>query len=132
MSPTVMIVEDDVMIREMMDITLSQAGYRVMAVGSGESALDLLRRIKVDLVLLDVHMPQMSGLDVLMAMTRIGRQTPPVVMVTANRQADTVAEAMRLGCVGYMAKPFAPGDLLGRVARALAGRPAMRIDCVEI
>lgn len=132
MSATVMIVEDDGMIREMMDITLSQAGYRVMAVGSGESALDMLRRIKVDLVLLDVHMPKMSGLDVLMAMTRIGRQTPPVVMVTANRQAHTVAEAMRLGCVGYMAKPFAPGDLLGRVARALAGRPATRADCVEI
>jgi DNA-binding response OmpR family regulator len=39
---------------------------------------------------------------------------------------------MRLGCVGYMAKPFAPTDLLGRVARALAGRPAARVDYVEI
>lgn len=127
-----MIVEDDVMIREMMDITLSQAGYRVIAAGSGESALDLLRRIKVDLVLLDIHMPQMSGLDVLMAMTNMGRKAPPVLMVTANRQADTVAEAMLLGCMGYMAKPFAPGDLLGRVNRALVGRLSTRINCVEI
>lgn len=132
MTATLMIVEDDESIREMIDITLSQAGYGVIAVGSGESALDLLKRVKVDLVLLDVHMPRMSGLDVLMAMARIGRPTPPVLMVTANRQADTVAEAMRLGCVGYMAKPFAPGDLLGRVARALAARPATRADCVEI
>jgi DNA-binding NarL/FixJ family response regulator len=53
-------------------------------------------------------------------------------MVTANRQAQTVAEAMRLGCMGYMAKPFAPGDLLGRVNRALAGRLATRNDFVEI
>jgi DNA-binding response OmpR family regulator len=132
MSATVMIVEDDVMIREMMDITLSQAGYRVIAVGTGESSLDLLRRIKVDLVLLDIHMPQMSGLDVLMALPRIGRKVPAVLMVTANRQAQTVAEAMRLGCMGYMAKPFAPGDLLGRVIRALAGRLAPRTDFVEI
>lgn len=132
MTATLMVVEDDESIREMIDITLSQAGYGVIAVGSGESALDLLKRVKVDLVLLDVHMPRMSGLDVLMAMARIGRPTPPVLMVTANRQVDTVAEAMRLGCVGYMAKPFAPGDLLGRVARALAVRPATRADCVEI
>ena len=132
MTATVMIVEDDDMVREMIDITLSQAGYRVASAGSGESALDLLKRIKVDLVLLDVHMPRMSGLDVLMAMAKSGRNTPPVLMVTANRQASTVAEAMRLGCVGYMAKPFAPGDLLGRVARALTKRPAPRADCVEI
>ena len=132
MTATVMIVEDDEMIREMMDITLSQAGYGVAAAGSGESALDLLKRVKVDLVLLDVHMPRMSGLDVLMAMAKSGRNSPPVLMVTANRQAGTVAEAMRLGCVGYMAKPFAPGDLLGRVARALATRPAIRAGSVDI
>ena len=132
MSATVMIVEDDEMIREMMDITLSQAGYGVTSAGSGESALDLLKRVKVDLVLLDVHMPRMSGLDVLTAMARMGRNTPPVLMVTANCQAATVAEAVRLGCVGYMAKPFAPGDLLGRVAKALAGRPVPRPDYVEI
>ena len=131
MSETVMIVEDDDLVRDMMDITLSQAGYRVTSAGSGESALDLLRRIKVELVLLDIHMPQMSGLDVLMAMGRMGRNTP-VLMVTANRQAETVAEAIRLGCVGYMAKPFAPADLLGRVNRALTGRSAARVDYVDI
>lgn len=127
-----MIVEDDEMIREMMDITLSQAGYGVTTAGSGESALDLLKRVRVDLVLLDVHMPHMNGLEVLKAMPRLGRSAPPVLMVTANRQAETVTEAMRLGCVGYIAKPFAPADLLGRVARALAPRPAARLDCVEI
>ena len=132
MKATVMIVEDDEMIREMMDVTLSQAGYAVTAVGSGESALDLLNRVRIDLVLLDVHMPRMSGLDVLMAMSKKGRNSPPVLMVTANRLASTVAEAVRLGCVGYMAKPFAPGELLGRVARALLQRPPARLDCVEI
>ena len=132
MSATVMIVEDDEAIREMMHITLSQAGYAVASAASGESALDMLKRIKVDLVLLDVHMPRMSGLDVLNAMARMGRRKPPVLMVTANRQANTVAEAVRLGCVGYMAKPFAPADLLGRVSRALTRGPAPRLDYVDI
>ena len=132
MSATVMIVEDDESIREMMHITLSQAGYAVASAASGESALDMLKRIKVDLVLLDVHMPRMSGLDVLNAMARMGRRKPPVLMVTANRQANTVAEAVRLGCVGYMAKPFAPADLLGRVSRALTRGPAPRLDYVDI
>lgn len=132
MTATVMIVEDDEMIREMMDITLSQAGYGVTTAGSGASALDLLKRVRIDLILLDVHMPHMSGLEVLASLRRSGRAAPPVLMVTANRQAETVAEAMRLGCVGYIAKPFAPGELLGRVARALAPRPAARTDSVEI
>jgi len=101
---TLLIVEDDALIREMMDITLSQAGYGIVAVGSGQSALEVLGRLRIDLVLLDVHMPEMSGLDVLAAMRRMGGTMPPVLMVTANRNADTVQEAMRLGCVGYVAK----------------------------
>lgn len=120
MTTTVLIVEDDEMIREMMDITLSQAGYAVLTAGSGQAALDLLKRLRIGLVLLDVHMPRMSGLEVLAAMRRVNRAGPPVLMVTANRQPDTVAQAVRLGCAGYVAKPFAPGDLLTRVARALA------------
>ena len=132
MSATVMIVEDDEMIRELMDITLSQAGYGVTTAGSGASALDLLKRVRIDLILLDVHMPHMSGLEVLAAMRRSGRSTPPVLMVTANRQAETVKESMRLGCAGYVAKPFTPDGLLGRVAKALAVRPSARLDWVEI
>lgn len=132
MTATVMIVEDDESIREMMHVTLSQAGYAVAPAASGESALDLLGRVRVDLVLLDVHMPRMSGLDVLSAMASMGRHKPPVLMVTANRQSATVAEAMRLGCVGYMAKPFAPADLLGRVSRALTRDPARRLDYLDI
>ncbi|MDZ4363235.1 response regulator transcription factor [Brevundimonas sp.] len=116
---TLLIVEDDALIREMMDITLSQAGYGIVTAGSGSSALDVLRRLRVDLVLLDVHMPKMSGLDVLAAMRRMGAVMPPVLMVTANRSAETVQEAMRLGCVGYVAKPFSPNDLLSRVQRVL-------------
>lgn len=132
---TLLIVEDDFLIREMMDITLSQAGYGIVTAGSGPSALDVLRRLRVDLVLLDVHMPEMSGLDVLKAMRRMGTVMPPVLMVTANCSADTVQEAMRLGCVGYVAKPFSPEGLLSRVQRVLKsaapGAVARRASAAE-
>lgn len=122
MKPLVMIVEDDDMIREMMDITLTQAGYRVTTASSGQAGLDLLKRFRVNLMLLDVHMPHMSGLEVLAVMKRMGRTMPPVLMVTANRQAETVNQAMRMGCIGYVAKPFTPDSLVSRVRKALTMR----------
>jgi DNA-binding response OmpR family regulator len=119
MTRTALIVEDDPMIREVMDVALSQAGFAVTTAATGEAALDVLRRLRVDLVLLDIHMPRMSGLDVLMAMRRLGRAMPPVLMVSANRSAETVREAMLLGCKGYVAKPFSPEELVSRVMRVL-------------
>ncbi|RZJ01481.1 MAG: response regulator [Brevundimonas sp.] len=121
MSASILIVEDDDMIREMMDVILTQAGYNVSLAAGGEAALDLLKRSRFKLVLLDVHMPRVSGLDVLKTMQALGRTMPPTVMVTANRNAETVGEAMQLGCVGYVAKPFTPDVLRARVRSALAG-----------
>lgn len=120
MKPAVLIVEDEDMIREMMDITLTQAGYRVTTVADGAAALEVLKHQIVQLVLLDVHMPRMSGLEVLEKIKRRVKPTPPVLMVTANRNAETVTEAMRLGCAGYIAKPFAPANLVARVKSAMA------------
>jgi len=119
---SVLIVEDDEMIREMMDFTLTQAGYTVASASSGEAALELARRMKFSAILLDIHMPRMSGVDVLRALKRTGR--PPVIMVTANRNAETVGEAMRLGCSGYLCKPFRPEELVQRVKASLAPRAA--------
>lgn len=120
MKPAVLIVEDEDMIREMMDITLTQAGFRVTTVSNGASALEVLKHQTVQLVLLDVHMPHMSGLEVLEKIKRRVRPTPPVLMVTANRNAETVTQAMRLGCAGYIAKPFKPDELIARLRSAMA------------
>jgi DNA-binding response OmpR family regulator len=115
-----MIVEDDESVREMMDIALSQAGYQVSAVSNGQSALDLLNRQRFQLVLLDVHMPRMNGLELLGTMRRM-KTAPPVVMVSADTQGDTVRQALSLGCSGYLAKPFSPRDLVERARWAMAG-----------
>lgn len=123
MSPSILVVDDDANIREMMDVILTQAGFQVATEPSGEAALDLLKRSRFALMLLDVHMPRMSGLDLMAAMKRLTR-TPPVLMVTADGQTGTVREALALGCVGYVAKPFRPVALVERVRRALAPAPA--------
>ncbi|KPF82244.1 hypothetical protein IP78_04240 [Brevundimonas sp. AAP58] len=120
MSAHVMVVEDDESVREMMHIALSQAGFQVSAVASGEAAMDLLGRCRFQLVLLDVHMPRMNGLEVLQAMERL-KTKPPVVMVSANAEGETVRQAVSLGCSGYLAKPFLPKDLVERTRWALAG-----------
>jgi len=122
MKTAILIVDDDSSIREMMDVVLTQAGFQVASASSGETALDLMKRSRFALVLLDIHMPRMSGLDVLGAMQRLPK-APPVLMVTADGQSSTVREAMALGCVGYVAKPFKPADLVERVRRALSPKP---------
>lgn len=120
MNVHVMVVEDNESVREMMHIALSQAGFAVSAVADGEAAMDLLHRCRFQLVLLDVHMPRMSGLDVLAAMARL-KTKPAVVMVSADADGTTVRRAVSLGCAGYLAKPFLPKDLVERARWALAG-----------
>lgn len=120
MSRKILTVEDEPIIREMIELVLSGAGYVVAPAGSGRDALDMLSRNRFDLVLLDVHMPRMSGLEVLERMKTIGRPMPPVLMLTADREISTVTAARDRGCVGYVVKPFTPEMLLERVRRAMA------------
>ncbi|CAL1691089.1 Transcriptional regulatory protein SrrA [Brevundimonas subvibrioides] len=122
MKTSILVVDDDENIREVIHAILTQAGFEVALVSNGEAALDLLKRARFALILLDVHMPKMSGLHVLAAMKRLAK-VPPVLMVTADGQSTTVREAVSLGCVGYVAKPFTPASLVERVRRAV--RPPM-------
>ncbi|QTN19173.1 response regulator [Brevundimonas sp. AJA228-03] len=118
MKPSILVVDDDDNIREVIHAVLTQAGFQVLVAASGEAALALLKRSRFELVLLDVHMPKMSGLEVLAAMKKIADATP-VLMVTADSQTATVREALSLGCSGYIAKPFTPATLVERVRRVL-------------
>ena len=120
MPARILIVDDHEAVRNIIDTILTNAGYDCMSASTGESALQMARRFKFDLVVLDVNMPQMSGLQVL---ALIRRWAPSVLMVTANSSIDTVREAVALGCEGYVAKPIEPRALLGRVQRILSGRP---------
>ncbi len=110
-------------------------GFRVVGVAhTGAEALDRATTLAPDLVLLDVHLPDMSGLEVLAAL-RAGGNIPGVVMVTADRELEVVKAALRGGAMQYLVKPFHYDDLahrLGRVRDALAERGTGEADQATI
>jgi DNA-binding response OmpR family regulator len=104
-------------------ISLTAAGFGVHEAETGEDAIDLIRRVRPDCVVLDMHMPGMSGLDVCRALRAdaITRDLT-VVMLTADGKAAEKAEAFALEADDYIVKPFAPRDLVSRVTAAIRRR----------
>lgn len=116
----ILIVDDDPMIRHFVDLVLTQQGFKVVTAASSDTAMQLLGREGFALVLLDINMPGMSGLDVLRLMrARPGR--PKILMMTAHRDPATIMKALEQGADGYLAKPFKPHDLLKRIETVLKG-----------
>lgn len=114
MTHRILIVDDDPMIRHFVDLVLSQQGYSVASAAAPDTALQVLGRETFHLVLLDINMPGMTGLDILRVM-RTRRKRPKILMMTAHRDPATIMDALKQGAEGYLAKPFKPQDLLRRV-----------------
>jgi response regulator of citrate/malate metabolism len=119
----VLVVDDDFMVARIHSGFVERTeGFRVVGVAhTGAEALELVATLGPDLVLLDVHLPDMSGLEVLAALRAAGG-TAGVVMVTADRELEVVKAALRGGAMQYLVKPFHYDDLahrLGRVRDAL-------------
>jgi len=121
-TPHVLVVDDDLSMREFLAIFMRRDGYSVSTADSGESALLVARRQWPDLVLTDLNMPGMSGMDLLSALkTRSAREgrDVEVVVVTAFGTAESAVDAMRRGAFDYVLKPFDNDDLRVTVRRAL-------------
>jgi two-component system response regulator FlrC len=116
MTRTLLIVDDDPGLREAIMDTLLLSGYRCLSAENGESALRVLQRQTVDMVITDVQMPGMNGMDLLSVMAEKYSQIPVLLMTAYGNIEDAVA-AMRTGAVDYLAKPFAPEVLLNLVSR---------------
>lgn len=114
----ILVVEDDVLIRDAVDVILSQIGHQVTAVGSGELAMAQVGKVYPHLVLLDVKLPRMTGVDALRAIRKEGYRMP-ILMLTGDRSAETVRDVMTSGGNGYILKPFEPAQLVRRVTAAL-------------
>lgn len=119
--PTVMLVDDDATLRAAFQFKLERAGYEVTAVGTGQEFLARLQLRKPDLILLDLMMPDVSGLEVLDYM----RSDPalssiPVVVVTAWGHGAMQARCMELGAAGFVTKPFSLRELAKTVEEYLA------------
>ena len=126
---TILVVDDLPANRDLMARRLERSGFRVVSAASGPEALEMLRRAPVDLVLLDIMMPGMTGLDVLKTV----RMTPatatlPVVMVTAKTDSEDVVEALSLGANDYVTKPVDYPVALARIRAHLRTRQAVQAE----
>jgi two-component system response regulator PilR (NtrC family) len=103
--PRILVVDDERSMREMLQIVLRREGYEVLLAENGRAAIDLLEREPVDILISDIKMPDLSGVDVLRAAKKID---PDIlgIMITAFASTETAVEAMRLGACDYLSKPF--------------------------
>ncbi len=118
----ILIVEDEVDFRELLLHVLTEKGYRVSAAGNGEDGLRLYSEGAPDLVLLDVHLPDMSGFEICRKIRAEGpRPETPILICTVRSEVAPVAEGLSSGATDYVLKPFQVSDLLERIQTALSG-----------
>jgi DNA-binding NtrC family response regulator len=122
---SVLVVEDDEALGEGLMRLLDQAGHAVTWVPSAEAALKRLERVPADLVLSDLRMPGLSGLE-LLKLLKERLPELPVVLITAHGTVPLAVEAMRAGAADFMLKPFAKDEVMFVIAKALAGSLAAR------
>jgi two-component system, NtrC family, response regulator PilR len=116
--PRILVVDDEPSMREMLRIVLRRDGYEVLIAENGKQALERLRSEPIDLLLSDIRMPDLSGVEVLRAAKDLNRDIV-AFMMTAYASTDTAVEAMRLGAVDYFTKPFSMDELRLKVRQHL-------------
>src|SRR5947209_3021151 len=118
----VLVADDDQSIRSLLKSFLDGEGFRVVEAKSGRDVLPAVTRYRPDVVIMDVRMPGMSGLDVLDNMKRLNMDNIPVLMMTAYGTSNVAIEAIQRGAYDYVTKPFELDDLLITVRRTLDHR----------
>ena len=131
---TVLVVDDDPNVVELTRLYLQRDGYRVLSAADGATGLDLAREKQPDLIVLDVMLPRLNGLDVCRAL----RQTSavPIIMLTARVEEEDRLSGLDLGADDYITKPFSPRELAARVkavlrrtARSVADGDSQTMSC---
>jgi len=120
MAKTILTVDDSASMRQMIKMTLSDAGYRVIEAGDGAQALTTARGNAVDMVLTDLNMPVMDGVSLIRELRKLSAYTGvPIVMLTTESDADRKAQAKAAGATGWITKPFRPEQLLSVTKKVL-------------
>lgn len=129
---TVLVVDDEAPIRKFLRISLTAAGYAIREAGNAAEALRSLEEVPLDLVILDLGLPDEDGQDVIAAI-RARSQTPIIVLSVRGSERDKVA-ALDAGANDFVTKPFAVGELLARIRAALrsAGEVATPAGRLEV
>lgn len=129
-TPEILVVDDDPRLRELVRYSLDRAGFRVREAGDGRAALREVAAAVPDLVLLDVKMPELDGIEVCRQL-RKEREIPIIFLSTLGEEVDRV-RGLELGGDDYVTKPFLPNELVSRVRAVLRrARPAAQAEVLE-
>lgn len=116
----ILIVDDDVEVSTMLETRLSREGFTVYKAADGKQGLDQARNLKPSLILLDLTMPVMGGLEVCKALRQEQKtKSIPIIMVTAHAEEEDVTRGLEIGADDYVAKPFSTGQLIARIRAVL-------------
>ena len=115
----ILVVDDEIGIRELLSEILGDEGHEVMLADSARQARELVQSRRVDLVLLDIWMPDTDGVTLLREWSAAGRLTMPVIMMSGHATIDTAVEATRIGAVDFLEKPITMQRLLQSVETGL-------------
>jgi DNA-binding response OmpR family regulator len=115
-SPVILIVEDEPNAVKLLQVNLQARGYQTITASHGSDALKLLNQHHVDLVLLDLKLPDMDGFEVCRKL-RASSPTVRIIILSANGEGPAQTMALQAGADDYLAKPFGIEELLGRVKR---------------
>ncbi|MFH1201663.1 MAG: response regulator [Candidatus Omnitrophota bacterium] len=120
MKETILIVEDEKDIVKMLDYNLKKEGFKILSVHDGEEALDLAPREHPDLIILDLMLPGIDGLEVCKALKKENKTASiPIIMLTAKAQEADKIVGLELGADDYVTKPFSPRELIARIKAVL-------------
>ena len=114
---TILVVDDEISIQELVKLYLENEGFRVESAGSGKEALEKIDVVKPSLVVLDIMLPDMNGLDVCRELRQ--RADVPVLMLTARKDDIDKILGLELGADDYLTKPFNPRELVARIRAVL-------------
>jgi two-component system KDP operon response regulator KdpE len=131
---TILVVDDESQIRRVLRTTLSGSGYDIIEAKDGQEAIDMVIRERPDLILLDVNMPGMTGLEAC-SKIRLSYEGPIIMVTVRNSEQDKIV-ALDAGADDYVVKPFALGELLARIRAALrrfsSEEPLPKIETTEL
>jgi DNA-binding response OmpR family regulator len=130
MSEIILIVEDEPSLQETLAYNLKKDGYTVEAVGDGRSALEAARRLKPDLIVLDLMLPEIDGFEVARVLRR--EMTTAIIMLTARDDEIDRVVGLEVGADDYLTKPFSMRELLARVKAQLRRERLIREDMGKI
>lgn len=122
MSKTILTVDDSTSIRQMVGFTLKQAGYTVLEADDGVKGLEVAKGNKVDLIITDLNMPNMNGMDLIRSLRQeMTYKFTPILMLTTESDDSKKMEGKQAGATGWIVKPFNPEQLLKVVSKVLPG-----------